>query len=55
MQDPREGVDRTTNMEGVKDDLSYTLSYLWRRIEKIREDEIAQKIRYRFHFLFVFF
>jgi len=47
MQDPSKGVDRTTKDDDVKDDPSYTPSCLWRRIEKIREDEIAQKIRYR--------
>ena len=55
MQDPSGGVDRTMKKEDVKDDPSYTPSCLWRRIEKIREDEVAQKIRYRFRFLFVFF
>jgi len=55
MQDPSEGVVDRTTKEDVKDGLSYTPSCLWRRIEKIREDEVAQKIRYRFCFLFVFF
>jgi len=55
MQDPSEGADSTTNEEKVKDGPSYTPSYLWRRIEKIREDGVAQKTRYRFHFLFFFF
>ena len=55
MQDPNKRVDRTTKDDDVKDDPSYTSSCLWRRIEKIREDEVAQKIRYRFRFLFVFF
>ena len=55
MQDKRDGVDRMTKEDDVKDGLSYTPSCLWRRIEKIREDEVAQKIRYRFCFLFVFF
>jgi len=55
MQDPSEGVDRTTAEGDVKDGLSYMPSCLWRRIKKIREDEVAQKIRYRFRFLFVFF
>ena len=41
MQDPREGVDRMTNVEGVKDGPSYTPRCLWRRIEKIREDEVC--------------
>ena len=52
MQDPREGVDRTTNMEGVKDGPSYTPSCLWRGFVKMK---FAQKTRYRFRFLFVFF
>ena len=55
MQDPNEGVDRMTKDDDVKDDPSYTPICLWRRIEKIQEDEVAQKTRYRFHFLFVFF
>ena len=52
MQDPREGVDRTTNVEGVKDGPSYTPSCLWRGFVKMK---IAQKTRYRFRFLIVFF
>ena len=55
MQDSSEGVDKTTAEGDVKDGLSYTPSCPWRRIEKIRKDEVAQKIRYRFRFLFVFF
>ena len=43
MQDPSEGVDRTTKEDDVKDGSSYTPSCLWRRIEKIREDEICQE------------
>ena len=41
MQDPSEGVDRTTKEDDVKDGPSYTPSCLWRRIEKIREDEVC--------------
>ena len=51
MQDPR-GVDRTTNMEGVKDGPSYTPSCLWRGFVKMK---FAQKTRYHFRFLLVFF
>ena len=38
--------------EGIKDGLNYTLSYLWRRVEKMKN---AQKFSYRFCFLFIFF
>jgi len=41
MQDPSEGVDRMMKKEDVKDGPSYTPSCLWRRIEKIREDEVC--------------
>ena len=52
MQDPSEGVDRTMKKEYVKDGPSYTLSCLWRGFVKMK---IAQKTRYRFRFLIVFF
>ena len=52
MQDPSEGADRTTKEEDVKDDSSYTPSYLRRGFVKMKS---AQKTRYRFGFLFVFF
>ena len=51
MQDPSEGVDRTTKEDDVKDGPSYTLSCLWRGVEKM---EFAQKIRYHFRFSVVF-
>jgi len=51
MQDPSGGSTKTTEDE-VKDGPSYTLSCLWRRTEKM---EFAQKTRYLFRFLFVFF
>ena len=52
MQDPRDGVDRTTKEDDVKDGPSYTPSYLWRGFVKMK---FAQKTRYRFRFLFIFF
>jgi len=52
MQDPSEGVDRMTKEDDVKDVPSYTPSCLWRGFVKMK---IAQKTRYRFHFLIVFF
>ena len=52
MQDPSEGLDRTTKKANVKDGPSYTPSYLWRGFVKMK---FAQKTRYRFRFLFVFF
>ena len=52
MQDPSEGVDRTTKKDDVKDGPSYTPICLWRGFVK---KKFAQKTRYRFHFLFVFF
>ena len=52
MQDPREGVDRTTNEEVVKDGPSYTSSCLWIGFVKMM---FAQKTRNRFHFPFGFF
>ena len=51
MQDPNERVDRTTKKDDVKDGPSYTPSCLWRGFVK----KFAQKTRYRFRFLFVFF
>ena len=44
MQDPSEGVDRTTTEEEVNDGPSYTPSCLWRRVEKIREDGVARRL-----------
>ena len=38
--------------EGIKDGLNNTLSYLWRRVEKMKN---TQKTSYPFRFLFVFF
>ena len=52
MQDPSEGISRMKKEDILKDDLSYTLSYLWRGFVKMKS---AQKTRYRFRFLFVFF
>ena len=52
MQDLRDGVDRMTKEDDVKDVPSYTPSCLWRGIVKMK---FAQKTRYRFRFLFVFF
>ena len=52
MQDPSGGVDRTMKKEDVKDGPSYTPSCLWRGFVKMM---FAQKTRYRFRFLIVFF
>ena len=52
MQDPSEGVDGTIEEDDVKDGPSYTPSCLWRGFVK---KKFAQKIRYHFRFLFVFF
>ena len=52
MQDPRDGVDRTTKEDDVKDSPNYTLSCLWRGFVKMM---FAQKTRYRFRFLIVLF
>ena len=52
MQDPNKGVDRTTKDDNVKNDPSYTPSCLWRGFVKMM---FAQKTRYRFRFLIVFF
>ena len=52
MQDPSKGVDRATKEDDVKDGPSYTPSCLWKGFLKMK---FAQKIRYRFRFLFVFF
>ena len=46
MQDTSGGSTKTMNDE-VKDDLSYTPSCLWRRVEKMK---FAQKTSYRFRF-----
>ena len=51
MQDPSEGVDRTTNEE-VKDGPSYTPSCLWRGIVKM---VLPRRLDIVFAFLFVFF
>jgi len=52
MQDPSEGVNRTTKEDDVKDGPSYTPSCLWRGFVKMK---IAQKTRYHFRFLIVSF
>ena len=52
MKDPSEGVDRTTTEKDVKDGPSYSPNCLWRGFVKMK---IAQKTRYRFRFLIVFF
>ena len=52
MQDPSEGIDRTIMEDDVKDGPSYSPSCLGRGFVKMKS---AQKTRYRFHFLFVFF
>ena len=52
MQDPSEGVDRTITDYDVKDFLSYAPNCLWRGFVKMK---IAQKTRYHFRFLIVFF
>ena len=52
MQDPIGGVDRMITEDDVKEGPSYSTSYLWRGFVKMKS---AQKTRYRFCFLFVFF
>ena len=52
MQDSSEGVDWMITEDDVKDGPSYSPSCLWRGFVKMKS---AQKTRYRFHFLFVFF
>ena len=52
MQDPSEGVDRTIMEDVVKDGPSYSPNCMWRGFVKMK---FAQKTRYRFRFLFVFF
>jgi len=52
MQGPSEGVNRTIIEDNVKEGPSYAPSYLWRGFVKMKS---AQKTRYHFRFLIVFF
>ena len=52
MQDPSEGVDRTMKKKRCE---GWPELHSELPVERIREDEVAQKTRHRFRFLFVFF
>ena len=52
MQDPSGGVDMMITEDDLKEGPSYSPSCLWRGFVKMK---IAQKTKYRFRFLIVFF